>query len=159
MTKLHHEVRIAARPETVFAILDDLETVQRYNPVVARTRYTSTSRSGVGATRHCDFKPKGFSDERVIAWERGRVHAMEVVRSSWPMTRCAWRTELREAPDGGTLLTQETDYAMKGGPAGALLDALVMRRKFDDILVRILEGLKAHAEAGERTPLARRAGQ
>ncbi|MCA1813693.1 MAG: SRPBCC family protein [Halobacteriales archaeon] len=151
MTRLHHEVRIDAPPATVFALLDDLEAVQRYNPVVARTRYTSEARSGVGAARHCEFQPKGFSDERVVGWEQGRVHAMEVVRSSWPMRDIGWRAELRR--DGaGTLLVQDTSYVVKGGPVGALLDALVMRRKFAGILDAILAGLKREAEARERAP-------
>lgn len=146
MTRLRHEMRIAAPPATVFAILDDLEAVQRYNPLVERTRYTSEARTGIGASRHCDFKPRGFSHERVIAWERNRVHTMEVVQSSWPMTRCTWRTELQ--PDGkGTLLVQETEYAMKGGPVGKLLDVLLMRRKFAGILNDILAGLKHESEA------------
>jgi uncharacterized protein YndB with AHSA1/START domain len=58
MTILHHEVKINAAPEKVWNALADLEAVQNCNPLVAQTRYTSENREGVGASRHCDFKPK-----------------------------------------------------------------------------------------------------
>jgi hypothetical protein len=58
MTTLHHEVKINAAPEKVWAVLADLEAVQHYNPLVAHVRYTSENRESVGASRHCDFKPR-----------------------------------------------------------------------------------------------------
>lgn len=147
MTKLHHEIRIDAPAEKVWRVLADLEAVQHYNPMVAQARYTSSNREGVGASRHCDFKPKGFAKERVVGWEPGKAIAFEMDESSWPLVFMKWRTALTTA-GSGTLLVQNMEYRFKLGPLGRLLDALVMRRKLDKGVAEILQALKQFVEIG-----------
>jgi ribosome-associated toxin RatA of RatAB toxin-antitoxin module len=145
MTTLHHEVRINAAPEKVWSVLADLEAVQYYNPLIAQTRYISVSREGVGASRHCDFKPKGFSKERVTDWVPNRLLGMEVVESSFPMAFTRWKTQLTE--DGkGTLVTQDLEYEVKFGLLGKLMNVVMMKKKYDGILAEIFTGLKNHVE-------------
>jgi uncharacterized protein YndB with AHSA1/START domain len=149
MAELHHEIRIAAAPQQVWAALADLEAVQHYNPSVLKARCTTPVREGVGAQRHCDLKPKGWVTERVTAWEPGRALAMELLESQWPLTYMRWRTEI--APDAaGTLLSQRLDYQVKFGPLGALLDKLVMRRQLDRALTQVFAQLKQFVETGAR---------
>ena len=145
MTTLHHEVKINAVPEKVWNVLADLEAVQYYNPLVVKTHYTSENRDGVGASRHCDFKPNGFSKERVTDWIPARLLGMEVVDSSFPMRFTRWKTHLA-ADDGGTRVTQELEYEMKFGLLGELLNKLMMRKKYDGILAEIFTGLKNYIE-------------
>ncbi len=147
MTKLYHEIRIDTAPATVWKALADLEAVQYYNPGVTRARYLSASREGVGASRECELKPKGRVKERVIAWEPERAISLELYEHEWPVTTLRWRTALQ--PDGtGTLVTQETEYKMKFGLFGALLNRLVMRRKLHDAIAEVFGGLKRFAEGG-----------
>ncbi|MCI0694137.1 SRPBCC family protein [candidate division KSB1 bacterium] len=146
MTTLHHEVKINAAPEKVWNVLANLEAVQYYNPLVAKTRYTSENREGVGASRHCDFKPKGFSKERITDWIPARLLGMEVVESSFPMTFTRWKTHL-VAEGGGTRVTQDLEYGMKLGLLGELLNKLMMKKKYDGILAEIFTGLKNHVES------------
>ena len=60
MAVLHHEIHIAAPPETVWAVLADLTAIRHYNPLVQSARYTSKNKSGIGASRRCELKPNGF---------------------------------------------------------------------------------------------------
>lgn len=145
MTILHHEVKINAAPEKVWNVLANLEAVQHYNPLVAQTRYTSENREGVGASRHCDFKPKGFSKERVTDWIPARLLGMEVVDSSFPMAFTRWKTHLA-AEGNGTRVSQDLEYGMKFGLFGELLNKLMMKKKYDSILSEIFKGLKNHVE-------------
>lgn len=145
MTTLHHEVKINAAPEKVWNVLADLEAVQYYNPLVAKTRSTSENREGVGASRHCDFKPKGFSKEKVTDWIPARLLGMEVIDSSFPMIFTRWKTHLI-AEDDGTRVTQDLEYGMKFGLVGELLNKLMMRKKYDGILAEIFTGLKNYVE-------------
>lgn len=147
MAKLHHEIRIDAPAERVWRVLADLEAVQHYNPMVARARYTSSNREGVGASRHCDFKPKGFAKEQVVGWEPGKAITFEMAESSWPLAFMRWRTNLSPG-EAGTLLVQDTEYRFKFGPLGKLLDALVMRRKLDAGIAGIFLELKRFVETG-----------
>ena len=81
MTQLQHAIRIAASPESVWAVLADLEAVQHYNSGVKHAKYISAEREGIGASRHCDLNPKGWVKERVIAWEPQRAVTMELYES------------------------------------------------------------------------------
>lgn len=150
MTQLHHEIQIAAPLEKVWAVLADLEAVQYYNSGVKHTQCTSTVREGIGASRHCDLKPKGWVKERVIAWEPQKAVAMELYESQWPLEFMRWRTVLM--PNGaGTRVSQEMEYQVKFGPLGALLDKLVMRRKLDQTLAEVFVGLKRYVETGVKS--------
>jgi len=145
MTKLHHEIKIDASPERVWKVLANLEEVQHYNPLVEKTNYISTNKVGVGAARYCDFKPKGFSKERVTDWIPNELLGMQVVESSFPMKYTRWMTHL--AADGkGTLVSQDLEYEIKFGLLGKLINGLMMKKKYDSILQSIFVGLKAYVE-------------
>lgn len=145
MTTLRHQVRIDAPVEAVWKILADLVAVEHYNPMVASARLVSDRREGVGATRRCELKPKGWVEERVWDWTPPRAIGLEVAASEWPLVFMKWKTEL--SPDGAaTLVSQEMTYKLKFGPIGAVMDALVMRRKLDKGIAEIFDKLKGYAE-------------
>ena len=53
------------------------------------------------------------------------------------------------APDGaGTVVRQRMEYELKFGPLGKLLDALMVRRKWDAGIKGFFAGLKRYVEAG-----------
>jgi len=145
MTTIHNEIRINASPEQVWRVLANLEDVQHYNPLVAKTKYITDNKEGVGSARYCDFKPKGFSKERVTDWIPNKLLGMEVVESSFPMKYTSWKTNL--ITDGnGTLVSQDLEYEMKFGVLGKLLNALIMKKKYGSILQDIFVGLKKYVE-------------
>jgi hypothetical protein len=83
-------------------------------------------------------------------WDWNPPHAigLEVAATEWPIVFMKWKTELQN--DGkATLVRQEINYKMKFGPLGALLDALVMRRKLDRGLNEIFENLRRLVEASQ----------
>jgi len=145
MTTLHHQIKINASPEKVWKVLANLEDVQLYNPLVGKTIYISQNKEGVGAARHCDFKPKGFSKERVTDWMPNKMLGMEVVESSFPMKYTQWKTHLT-ADGNGTLVSQDLEYEMKFGLFGDLMNSLLMKNKYNAILQSIFDGLKKHIE-------------
>jgi uncharacterized membrane protein len=149
MGKLHHEIAIDAPAGKVWQVLADLEQVQHYNPVVAQARYVSSNREGVGAARRCEFKPKGFSVERVTDWQPEQVLGLEVVESSWPLKSSRWWTRLSHE-NGRTHVSQDLEYEPKFGVLGRAMDAAMMRRKMDQTIADIFEGLKEFVERGER---------
>ena len=145
MTQLHHEIKINASPEKVWEALANLETVQHYNPLVAKTKYISTNKEGVNATRYCDFKPKGFSKEKVTEWIPNKLLGMEVVESSFPMKYTHWKTYLK-ADGSGTLVSQDLEYEVKFGLLGKLMNILMMKSKYTSIVQDIFVGLKQYVE-------------
>jgi len=147
MTTIHHEIQAACSSERIWALLADLEAVERYNPGVKRAVIEGTQRSGVGARRSCELVPKGRVVERVTNWEEGRAVGLEVVESDWPIHFMRWVTRI-EPNERGTRVTQSLEYAVKFGPLGWLLDRLVMKRKLTSALDEVFASLARRAEGG-----------
>jgi len=145
MTTIRHEIDAHCPPERVWALLSDLEAVDRYNPGVRAACIEGTQRTGVGARRACELVPKGRVVERVTHWEERRALGLEVAESDWPIHFMRWVTRLE--PHGeSTRITQDLEYQVKFGPLGWLLDALVMKRKLTNALDAVFAELKRHAE-------------
>lgn len=145
MTTIHHDVHADCPPERVWALLSDLEAVQRYNPTVRAAVVQGDHRTGVGATRACDLVPKGRVVERVTHWEDGRAVGLEVAESDWPIHFMRWVTHVEPA-GSSTRITQSLEYKVKFGPVGWLLDVLVMKRKLRATLDEVFASLVKHAE-------------
>lgn len=145
MTVIRHEIEARCTPERVWALLSDLEAVQRYNPGVRVAKLQGAQRTGVGAARVWELLPKGRVVERVTHWEDGRALGLEVAESDWPIHFMRWVTRV-EPNGGGTRITQQLEYSLKFGPIGWLLDRLAMERKLRATLDGILASLVKHAE-------------
>ena len=145
MTTIRHELQANCPPEHVWALLSDLEAVQRYNPAVRAAKVRGERRSGVGAERACELVPKGRVIERVTHWEEGRAVGLEVAEGDWPVHYMRWIT--RVEPSGtATRITQDFEYKVKFGPVGWLLDHLFMKRKLTSFLDEVFASLVKHAE-------------
>jgi ligand-binding SRPBCC domain-containing protein len=147
MSIIHHEIRANCPPTTVWALLSDLEAVQRYNPAVSAAVVEGVQRTGVGARRTCTLLPKGRVVERVTHWEEGSALGLEVIESDWPMHFMRWVTRI-EPRDGVTRITQDLEYKIKFGILGWLVDRLVMKRKMTATLDAVFAGLVRQAETG-----------
>ncbi len=145
MTTIHHEVQANCAPEQVWALLSDLEAVQRYNPTVRTATVQGARRTGVGAERACELVPKGRVVERVTHWEDGRAVGLEVAQSDWPIHFMRWVTRVEPA-GASTRITQSLEYNVKFGPVGWLLDNLVIKRKLTSTLDEVFASLVKHAE-------------
>jgi carbon monoxide dehydrogenase subunit G len=147
MTTIRHEIRANCPPERVWALLSDLEAVERYNPGVRAASIQGTQKSGVGAKRACELLPKGRVVERVTQWEDRRALGLEVAESDWPIHFMRWVTRLEPSGEA-TRVTQDLEYKVKFGPLGWLLDTLVMKRKLTSTLDAVFAELVKQAEAG-----------
>src|SRR5262245_12138088 len=151
MTTLHHEIVIDAPIAEVWRALAELTAVQHYNPMVASAAYVGAQREGVGTTRRCELKPKGWVEERVWEWTPNRALGLEVAASEWPLVFMKWRTALE--PSGrATRVSQEMSYKLKFGPLGWVMNALVMRRKLDRGVAEVFAGLERYVSTAYASP-------
>jgi hypothetical protein len=147
MTRLTREVRINAPKEKVW---QDFGGVYVYNPTVPNSFATSENNGGDGATRHCDLAPFGSVEERILEWRDSDGYTLEIYAGDKtpPFKKAIASIDLVEDGDG-TIVKGTLDYALKYGPAGALMDALMVRSKFEQAWSRLFAGLKHYAETGE----------
>lgn len=150
MTHISSEIRLNAPKEKVWAIWADLGGIQNFHPGVKKSYYTSEKKEGVGASRVCEFIPMGKVEESVTEWREGEEMTLAVFpkEKAPPFKTAHGRFALK--PDGqGTVVTFAFDYALKFGPLGRLLDALMVRPQLRKAVPEILLGLKHHVETGE----------
>lgn len=104
--------QIAAPVDTVWDVLDDFGSIQRWNPGVAKSGLTSQGPVAEGSTRHCDLKLFGGVDERIDRYEpkqRMTVHLYETFKL--PISDAIADFNLA-ARDGGTELTLHYRYTL-----------------------------------------------
>lgn len=136
---------INTSPEKVWAVLNDVEEVGKYNPQVAEAKCISTNHEGLGASRQCTMKDGSILKEKVTLVEPDNAISMELYESGFPVQNMKWRTTI-EPKDKGTLVTQKLQYQVKYGAFGALLNALIMKNKMDEGMQAVFEGLKKYSE-------------
>ncbi len=145
MTVLENSIRIKATPEKVWSVLGTLDALDKYDPGVKQSVVLNGVREGVGAARQCDLTPGGWFRERVTEWKPTTSLAFELVECTLPVK--VLRHSYRFHVDGAeTVVTQRMEYELKFGPIGKLMDAMMVRRKWDDGIKGFFAGLKRHVE-------------
>jgi ligand-binding SRPBCC domain-containing protein len=150
MTVLENSIRIDTTPDKVWSVLASLDALAKYDPGVTKSEIVSAAKEGPGAARRCDLTPGGWFKERVTDWRPGEALSFELYECSLPVRRL--RHSYTLVPEGGaTVVRQRMEYALKLGPLGKLLDAVMVRRKWDAGIKGFLSGLKRFAEADQRS--------
>jgi hypothetical protein len=155
MTVLTNSIHIEATPARVWATLARLDALHEYDPGICKSEIGSERPSGLGADRRCDIAGGGWFRERVTLWEPERELEFTLYDCTLPVRSLRHRYTL--TPErGGTRVDQTQEYALKYGPIGVVLDALVVRRKWDAGVRSFFAGLKRHVEARDVATLASR---
>ena len=147
MTVLENSIRIEATPEKVWSVLASLDALDRYDPGVARAEIVSDVKEGPGAARRCDLKPGGWFKERISEWKPHEALAFELYECTLPVRRLK-HTYALVADGAGTVVRQRMEYELKFGALGRLLDALMVKRKWNAGIRGFFGGLKRYVEAG-----------
>jgi len=148
MTILENSIRIDAAPAKVWRVLTALDELDRFDPGVAKSEIVTPSREGPGSARRCDLKPGGWFKEKVAEWKPNESLSFELFECSLPVRRLKHRYTL--TPDGaGTIVRQRMEYELKFGPIGKLMDALMVRKKWDAGIKGFFAGLKRYIETGK----------
>lgn len=146
MTVLRNTIHIEAPPERVWEALTKLDALHEYDPGIAKS-VLRTKPAGIGAERQCHIKAGGWFRERVTVWEPEKALEFTLHACTLPVQRLRHHYALR-AENGGTRIDQTQEYTLKYGAVGAVLDALVVRRKWDTGVKSFFAGLKEYVETG-----------
>jgi len=147
MSTLEMQVRIAAPVEEVWAVLADFGNVAQWIPTINHAVITNGLAAGVNCTRECTVEGIGKITEQIVEWNEGESYTYEI-GAVGPVKR-ARNTWAVRADGKGTLVTINGRFELRFGPLGAVLDRLVMRRKFAQQIGLSLAGLKQYVETGE----------
>ena len=149
MARVTVDTVINAPKEQVWATLADIGSIHKWNPGVSNSYTTSDLEGGEGATRHCDLTgSNNYLEERAFDWQEGAGFSIDIYDTNLPLKSNVVRFDVSEAGDG-TRVTLTSDYQLKFGPIGLVMDALFARRQAEQGFRGLLAGLKHHIETGE----------
>ena len=154
MTVLENAIHIKASRERVWSVLASLDALDRYDPGITKSKLVSPAAEGLGASRQCDLAPGGWFREKVIEWRPNEAIAFELYECTLPVRRLKHYYALT-ADTGGTVVTQRMEYELKFGPLGMLMDAVMVRKKWNAGIVGFLAGLRTYVEARGPSPVTR----
>jgi ligand-binding SRPBCC domain-containing protein len=150
MTVLENSIRIDTTPDKVWSVLASLDALDKYDPGVSKAEIVSAAKEGPGAARRCDLTPGGWFKEHVADWRPNEALSFELYECSLPVRRLKHSyTLVREG--GATVVRQRMEYELKFGFLGKLLDAVMVRRKWNAGIRGFLAGLKRYTETGQRS--------
>lgn len=151
-----NEVIVAADPEQIWAILHDSTRLTQWAPMVQQTTGT---RETVGAVRECqiqlDGRPGRVTERCIIVEPPSRI-GWELIEDTFGFSRMLRNFGfdfVLEPFSGNATRVRSTTYYNPNGLFGAIMNVLMMRRKFRQIRARMLANLKALSEedgAGEK---------
>ena len=153
MTTVAGETQINASKEKVWAVLADLRTVRHYDPGVISAHYTSESREGVGATRHCGLPDEGYVEERITGWKSGEGYTISVYEGSEIVAPFATQDARFTLTEDGqeTTVRVEIEYELK---SDAQVNSPEVERQWgEEMIPTLLAGLKHYVETGEPMPM------
>jgi len=149
-TTIETKVEINASKDKIWEILADFGNVQNLSPGIAKSYLTSDVKTGLGASRHCDFTAMGAQvEEKIVEWEEGNFMKIELFDGkNLPMMRGMKATFKLKSTNKGTLITSVFEYHMNN-MVGDLLNGLKMKQVNKKTWVLFLAGIKHYAETGE----------
>ncbi len=145
MTEFTRRIRIEAPVAAVWAVLDDIASIEQWNPGVRESRLLGTDPTGLGASRFCDLGGRNSLYEEVVEHELGQAITMRITQTNLPFAEADIRFRLDPA-GAGTMVAVSPIYRLRFGPVGWLLDAAYVRRSYGRGMAALLAGLKRHVE-------------
>lgn len=149
-TQIIREIPIHLPPEQVWAKLADFGNICHGHPGVKKSFVTSAQKSGVGATRHCDFTMMGASaEERVVEWTEGQSLTIEVyeLRKMPGIDQLSLQLSIQPYTRG-SMLRGHMVYTMKN-VFFDVFNTLLMKTMNANLLDGIMAGHKKYMETGE----------
>ena len=139
---------INAPQEVVWNALKVIGDIEKFHPLVKKSRATTEKLSGLGAKRHCTLLPMGQMEEEVVGWVDGQSFEMEVTGGKFlpPYHFMQGKVELK-AIEQKTEVTFKFTYVLKFGAMGRLMDSIMIRPQFKKAPPQYISGLKQYVES------------
>jgi hypothetical protein len=150
VTTFKREIEINASAEKVWQALANFGDICHAHPAVLTSNLTSTQKSGLGATRHCNFAMMGAtSEERAVEWREGEYMKIEAYElKNLPGIKTMTVDFAVRQKGNHAVLTSTMEYSMKNAFFD-LMNNLMMKKMNAQLLDGIVAGHKKYIEGGE----------
>lgn len=152
MTTIAKSIVLHASKDRVWDVIADLAGVVNYNAPVTESYYISEQVAGVGAARVCEFGPNLAIQETAVAWDPGRSYTLEIAFTKGmqpPMSNIRATLSVEALGPEAARFSMELAYDTTMGPLGSVMNALMIRKRYEKTVEDILIGLQHHLQTGE----------
>ncbi|MEM6428867.1 MAG: SRPBCC family protein [Deinococcota bacterium] len=154
MTVIKETITINASKEAVWHVLADFGNVATFNPNLKNSYSTSAQAGGVGATRVCHLKPMGEVEERITAWREAEYLQVYTLGTKGMPSFKHFVGEFKLEQVGSqshpqTQVMMTFRYELSG-LLGGLINQVMMKRQFQILSPKVLQGLKHYVETGHK---------
>jgi uncharacterized protein YndB with AHSA1/START domain len=158
--QLTRELTIHAPRDRVWAVVADSRLLPEWAPPVKQLDSLSEGSEGVGTTRVCQVEfggRKGTMTERCVEFDPPRRAGYVVDDDNLGFGRMfadyGFTISIENGPDGSSIARTDTFYTPRN-PLFALMNAVIMRRRFSNTVDELLSGLKRCSESRNSSPSA-----
>ena len=146
MATIHNEITVNASVDKVWAMLTDLELLDKYDPTVKKSTLTSTEKTGIGAKRKVlMLDGKNWFDEKVTVFKPNEALTYQLTDCSFPIAGLKHSYSF-EKIGNQTKVKQVMEYTVKFGLLGKFLDVMMIRKQSDNGIKKFFTGLKSYTE-------------
>ncbi len=146
MATLHNEITVNVSIDKVWAMLTDLELLEKYDPTVKKSTLVSSDKTGIGAKRKVlMLDGKNWFDEKVTVFKPNEALTYQLTDCSFPIAELKHSYSF-EIVGNQTKVKQVMEYTVKFGFLGKLLDSLMIRQQSDTGIKKFFAGLRSYAE-------------
>jgi uncharacterized protein YndB with AHSA1/START domain len=156
--QIERRIGIDAPPAAVWEVLGDSRLLPDWVQAVDEVTACSSEGEAVGEVRHCNATLAGKSGrmvERCVEFAPMTRIAYVVDDETFGMRKMfdhyGFAINLESVAPVRTIVTLETHYTPRNA-IYALLNRLLMRRKFEKVCEEIVDGLKTFTESRHRVP-------
>jgi ribosome-associated toxin RatA of RatAB toxin-antitoxin module len=147
MATIHNEITVNASLDKVWAILTDLELLDKYDPTVKKSTLLSAGKNGIGAKRRVDMLDgKNWFEEKVSVLKPKEALTYELTACSFPIHQLKHSYSFEKAGDQ-IRVKRVMEYTVKFGLLGKLLDSLMIYKQSDSGIKKFFAGFKSYAES------------
>jgi len=140
---------IHAAPATLWPLIADVTTIDRWSSAVDTVDLLSEKPMGLGAARRCNFYDGSSVREDIVELEETKRVRLRLSEFSVPMKRLEAEISIRPLGEGQSEVSFEMYYEVKWGVLGKMMGATVVRRMMSKVASSSLAGLDHHVSTGE----------
>ena len=124
MTTLKSTIQINKPGEKIWPVLADFGNIKKFNPGLRDSFLTSEQKNGLGATRHCDLKPFGSVEERIVDWKDEQFYTVEIFEGEKlpPIKNMKGTLSITESNGEKSSVEMAISYEPKYGLFGMLMN-------------------------------------
>ena len=146
MATIRNEITVNASIDRIWAMLTDLELLDKYDPTVKKSTLISADKTGIGAKRKVlMLDGKNWFDEKITVFKPNEALTYQLTECSFPIKGLTHSYSF-EKIGNQTKVKQVMEYTVKFGLLGKLLDSIMIRKQSDSGIKKFFAGLKSYSE-------------